>query len=114
MPAYDFDAFVQACRTPGAVHVSRDAEVAGGTVFKLRNRLKVLAFIANGGLEEPHFINTKPWENDPDPDPDPEKRVKIDAYGFFSGPLHGYIAFSFQPKRNQWVIKSFHRYTEKP
>ncbi len=77
--------------------------------FNLKTRDRVLRFIAAGGLENPCFINCKPWENNPRP----SSPIMVDAYGFYSGlQIHGYLAFFYQPATDKWIIKSFKRNEE--
>ena len=60
--------------------------------FNLNTQESVLSFIGNDGLESPHLINTKAWENNPDT----ENPIMVDAYGFYSGSMYGYLAFFYQ------------------
>lgn len=62
-----------------------------------------LDFIGNGGLSKPVHANTAAWANNPDP----SKPIQVDSHDFHSGTKHAYIAFMFQPKTGQWLIKSF-------
>lgn len=73
------------------------------TDFNLLTQAAVCAFVANGGLNTPTFINSEVWVNNPDP----AVRIDVDAYSFYSGTTFGYIAFLFQPKTSKWMIKSF-------
>lgn len=103
-PAYTFNDFVSAC-TKGekSVYVIKGAQKTAGTDFNLKPASAILAFIANDGLEQPKFINSTPWENNPDKD----TVIMTDAYDFATGSELGYIAFLFQPKTSKWIIKSF-------
>lgn len=68
--------------------------------FKLKRMVDVIAFIADGGVENPRFFNCKERENDPNVD----NPAKIDAYHFSCGSFYGYLAFF---KGDKWIIKSF-------
>ncbi|MGJ0516009.1 MAG: hypothetical protein ACR65O_09730 [Methylomicrobium sp.] len=101
--AYDIDELIKACAQKNQVAVLNNAEKCARDDFGLNTKIAVLDFIASGGLETPHYINTKLWENNPDP----ATSIMVDAYSFYSGPKQGYIAFFFNPKTNKWLIKSF-------
>jgi hypothetical protein len=64
----------------------------------------VIAFIANHGLEDLNFINSKLWENNPHKD----NPLFVDAYEFKSMFKLGYIAFMYNPVTDKWIVKSFH------
>ena len=104
-PAYTFNEFVSAC-TNGeqSVYVIRGAQETAGTDFNLKPASAIMAFIANDGLEQPKFINSTPWENNPHKE---KLEIMTDAYDFVTGKDLGYIAFLYQPKTCKWLIKSF-------
>jgi hypothetical protein len=62
--------------------------------------MQILEFISDGGLEQPQHINSKLLEKNFEDIP-----IMVDAYGFYSGFIYGYIAF-FKSKTGHWVIKS--------
>lgn len=102
--AYDFDEFIKNCsKKPSNIYILRDAVGTAKTDFNLKTQAQILEFIGNDGLENPYLLNVKQWEKNPDP----KIEIKVDAYGFYSGEKHGYIAFFFQPATEKWVIKSF-------
>lgn len=101
---YDFNEFIKNCsKKPTDTYVLKGAMATAKTDFNLRTQAQVLEFIGNNGLENPYLLNVKQWENNPDP----KTEIKVDAYGFYSGEKHGYIAFFFQPTTGKWIIKSF-------
>lgn len=103
MPYYDFSEFKKACeRTPGKVfpidNVPRDAR----DIFNLSGKTQLLEFIANDGLQDLRFVNSKPWENNRDKN----NPVMVDGYEFRTLGKLGYIAF--MQSLGNWIIKSFH------
>lgn len=100
--AYDLNDLIKACGEINQVVVLGKAEEFARTHFGLNTKQAVRYFIHNGGLEKPQYINTLPWERNPDPG-----LILIDAYSFYSGPKHGYLAFFFSSKTDRWLIKSF-------
>ena len=102
-PEYDLAVFVEACADVNMVAVRDKAQADARKYFKLNTKIALLYFIHNGGLEDPRHYNTKPWDKNPSND----SVIMIDAYGFFSGMIYGYIAFRFNANTNQWYIKSF-------
>lgn len=103
-PQYKFDEFQCACEIGSSkVQVTRGSRETAISDFNLRTDSRILEFIANGGLEKPRFINSGPWDNNPDKN----ALIMVDAYGFYSGKVYGYIAFLFQQKTDRWMIKSF-------
>jgi hypothetical protein len=102
MPAYVFADFVSGCASSKSAFVTGGAMATARTDFGLNTMADVLAFVSNGGLESPTFINVAPWENNPDP----ATPIQVDAYSFFSGLTYGYVAFLYQPKTSKWIIKS--------
>jgi len=105
MPYYDYEQFKQACESQqdnvipwGSV--KRDAK----DIFKLYTEEELLNFIANGGLEELKFVNTKEWEKNPNK----SNKIEVDAYEFKTLGIRGYIAFMFNKITQKWIIKSFH------
>lgn len=100
--AYNLNDLIKACGELNQVVVLGKAEKSARDDFGLNTKKTVLDFIYNDGLESPHYINTKPWENNPDP-----SLIVIDAYSFYSGPKQGYMAFFFSMKTKRWLIKSF-------
>ncbi len=101
--AYDLHELIKACAESNQVTVLTNAERCARDEFRLNTKKAVLDFIANEGLETPLYLNTKPWEKNPDP----TCPIMVDAYSFYSGPKHGYIAFLFSAKTQKWIIKSF-------
>ena len=101
--AYNLNDLIKSCGEINQVVVLRKAENSARDDFGLNTKKAVLYFICNDGLESPHYINTKPWENNPDQ----SCPIQVDAYSFYSGPKQGYMAFFFSPKTNKWLIKSF-------
>jgi hypothetical protein len=107
--AHDLAEFVDCCvREPKKIQVLDSAMKDAQNIFHLYTKANLLAFIANGGMEDMVLINTKPWENNPDP----ANPVYVDAYHFITGGVLGYIAF-FKNKMDIWVIKSFHQSNER-
>lgn len=107
MPYYNFEDLRIACTGPEAalrVFVSRDAESDAGRIFHLRPKTEILSFIARGALEDLKFQNTEPWRSNPT-----QSLVMVDAYGFRTGTIYGYIAFLQRPNKTdvRWLIKSF-------
>jgi len=102
-PNYELDSCMRGCATGlSNATVLKIAMDTARTDFNLNTQIQVLGFIGNGGLENPCFINSKPWENNPHP----HNGIMVDAYSFYSGSLYGYFAF-FQSTTGKWVIKSF-------
>jgi hypothetical protein len=101
--AYDIEVFIAACGDSLQVAVFDQPENDAREHFGLKNKKAIRAFIFNDGLEKLRYINTLPWEKNPDPG-----EILVDAYGFYSGPKQGYLAFFLSSKTNRWVIKSFH------
>lgn len=101
--AYALIDLINACGGINQVVVLSNAQTSARENFGLKTQKEVIDFIFNDGLECPHHINTKPWENNPDH----SCVIQVDAYSFYSGPKHGYMAFFFSPKTNKWLIKSF-------
>ncbi|EKE07799.1 MAG: hypothetical protein ACD_17C00512G0002 [uncultured bacterium] len=93
---------VDACEDPNLVSVAYDAK-KGAEYFKILTEKALLAFINTGMLEDPKYINTRPWELNPHKPPD----IMVEAFSFYSGKKYGYIAFMFIPKMQKWRIKSF-------
>ena len=103
MPSnYQFDEFIHACGEQGKVIFIANSANDARIDFGLNTKQDVLNFIANDGLEEAFYINTKIWEKNPDP----AHPVMVDAYSFYSGAKPGYLAFLLSPT-NKWIIKSF-------
>lgn len=100
--AYDLNDLIKACGEINRGVVLGKAERSARDDFGLLTKKAVLDFIYNDGLEKPQHINTKRWEQNPDTD-----LILIDAYSFYSGPKHGYLAFFHSPKTGKWLIKSF-------
>lgn len=100
--AYNLNDLIKACGEINKVVVLGKAEKSARDDFGLNTKKAVLDFIYNDGLENPHYINTKPWEQNPD-----SSLILIDAYSFYSGPKQGYMAFFFSTKTGRWLIKSF-------
>ena len=105
-PYHDFDAFLKACkvRARSRVVVLRKAQDDARNDFGLKTSGEILRFIANGGLEQLEFINSKLWENNPDP----SRPVIVDGYEFVSRMKRGYVALMFNKVTGYWTIKSFH------
>jgi hypothetical protein len=108
MSAYKLSDLVAACGRAGEVFPTRGALITARTDFNLLTERDVRGFIANGGLEQPKFINKAPWKRNPDP----SVLIEVDAYAFYSGISFGYIAFLFVQKTSKWTIKSFKKNTE--
>lgn len=108
-PAYVLTSFTAACAQETAVWVTRQALEDAAAVFNLHTKAAVLEFISNGGLEAPRHANTAPWQNNPDK----SVNIDVDSYDFYSGTVHGYIAFFQNPKTRKWTIKSF-KLNDKP
>lgn len=107
-PTFDLADFLTACATgTKAVVVLGDAEKDAEMIFGIVTRKDVLAFIANGGLKELRFLNTSPYFKE-----DGRGLKKVDAYDFYTGNIHGYISFGFNPSSSRWILKSFHRQLE--
>jgi hypothetical protein len=99
--AYDFDEFIKSCsKKPPNTYILRPAVVTAKTDFNLKTQVQVLEFIGNDGLENPYLLNVKQWENNPDP----KIEIKVDAYGFYSGEQHGYIAFFFNQLQGNGLL----------
>jgi hypothetical protein len=108
-PTYNLEDFIVCCdKNPEGIHMIGDTLKDAQNIFRLYTKSAVLEFIANDGLENIIFINTKPWEKNPDS----TVRIFVDAYEFTTGGILGYIAF-FKNKKGEWVIKSFHQSDER-
>jgi hypothetical protein len=107
-PAYSLQDFVAACADGSAVKVLKPAMQTAPS-FGLMTEPEVIAWIGNGGLEKPEHANTETWLNNPDR----TQPIWVDSYNFFSGLDYGYIAFMFQPKTKNWLIKSLKK-NDKP
>ena len=106
LPAYRLEIFLCACSEGiGKVFISKGAMETAKSDFNFTTQAGILDFIAADGLESPHFINNKIWENNLDP----SIKIMVDSYGFFVGMSYGYIAFLYQPKTSKWIIKSLKR-----
>ncbi len=103
---YDVDAFLKACkgRKSSRVVVLKKAQNDAKNDFGLKTSGEILRFIANDGLEQLEFVNSKLWENNPDP----SKPMIVDGYEFVSLMKRGYVAFMFNTITGYWTIKSFH------
>jgi hypothetical protein len=101
--AYNINYLITACGEIDQVVVLESAQKTAREDFNLQTKKAVINFISNNGLESLYYINTKHWENNPNKN----CPIMVDAYSFYSGPTHGYIAFFFNPKTNKWLIKSF-------
>jgi hypothetical protein len=99
--SYDIKDLIDACNMPVNVVVLRNALTSASIDFGLNTAKEVMEFISNDGIENPKLINTKKWENNPDEIP-----IYVDAYSFYSGKKHGYLAFMFSNKTKKWLIKS--------
>lgn len=103
MSFYVLTDFIRSCGVGTA-----EAFVLGGAVFdakrdfNLKTMDEILAFVGNGGLENPVFVNTRPW----DKNPNPAQPIMVDAYHFSAGDIYGYIAFMMGVSK-KWNIKSF-------
>ncbi|WP_131778375.1 hypothetical protein [Legionella bozemanae] len=98
------DDFIKSCVTKNTHPIILNgAEKTAKLDFNLKPKIKILKFIGNGGLERPHLINVKPWENNPNS----TSIIMVDAYGFYSGEKYGYLAFFYQPITRKWILKSF-------
>lgn len=103
-PAYNINDFIAACADPRRVAVFGQAQRDAGQHFNLPTKEAVCGFIANGGLESPRLAEGgKEWEKNPTP----HIPMKVDSYGFYSGPRYGYIAFIESQTTGKWLIKSF-------
>jgi hypothetical protein len=108
-PKYKLQDLIDACSIGSTrVYVFNKAMKTASSDFGLHTQAGLLDFIANNGLENPRFKNSKPWENNPEPN----TQIMVDAWEFFSSFTYGYIAFFLQPKTNAWIIKSFKKNTE--
>lgn len=105
--AYKLNDLILACGKNGQVMLIGKSANCARDDFGLNTKNDVLEFIANDGLETPNHINTKIWERNPKP----ENQIMVDAYSFYSGVKHGYLAFFFS-HTNKWIIKSFKLYTD--
>ncbi|MCK5355252.1 MAG: hypothetical protein KAJ63_09050 [Methyloprofundus sp.] len=101
-PAYNLIDLIHACNEQGQVVLIGNSANSARDDFGLITQKDVLEFIANNGMESPSHINTKHWERNPQP----TKPIMVDAYSFYSGSKHGYLAFFFS-HTNKWLIKSF-------
>ena len=105
MPEYVFETFRQVCDTsPSDVIPIDPVPETAERDFQLRSRRDLLAFIANNGMEQLTFVNTKDWERNPNPN----TPIPVDGYTFMSSFKKGYFAYFFNPKTKKWIIKSFH------
>jgi hypothetical protein len=105
MPKYSITDLYVACKDKqDAVMPLRQALTDADKLFGLKTQKSLLDFIANGGLEDLTFVNTKEWENNPDK----SHPIDVDAYEFRSMCKLGYIAFLFNDITDKWIIKSFH------
>jgi hypothetical protein len=96
-PCYDIEAFIEACGH-GTVHIWADA-LEGALAFNLKSKARVMAFIANNGLERLRFINCTPFRVNPE--------LNVDAYEFRTLGIKGYIAILYSGVTGKWSIKSF-------
>lgn len=103
MAEYNFNDFKEACINGHNVFVWKPALRGAQEVFNLKTEEDLLSFIGNDGLENLDFINTAPWKENPKP----EHEIFIDAYGFKTLGIHGYIAFFYNNNTKKWNIKSF-------
>lgn len=103
-PAYELSNLITNCikKTGSRPWVRGVAMHTARADFNLNTQKAVVDFIGSGGLENPQFINSILWRNNPDP-----SRIMVDAYSFFSGYKFGYIAFYYSLNEERWVIKSF-------
>ncbi|MFZ2171936.1 MAG: hypothetical protein WAW61_20130 [Methylococcaceae bacterium] len=101
--AYILNDLINACGGIKQVVVLSNAQISAREDFGLTTQKDVIDFIYNDGLESPHHINTTTWKNNPNQ----SCLIQVDAYSFYSGPKHGYMAFFFSPMTNKWLIKSF-------
>jgi len=105
MPTYDFNKFKKCCQeNKDCVMPFKKAQDDASLYFGLKTKNALLEFIANDGLEDLSFINTKPWENNSDKN----SLILVDAYEFRSMCKLGYIAFMYNEITIKWLLKSFH------
>lgn len=102
-PEYDWDQFIEACRT-GKANTWSCVLKHAALYFNLFTKPQLLSFISTGGLERLTFVNSRELDRWPDG----ELHPIVDAYTFYTGPIKGYIAF-YQTPEWKWFIKSFHR-----
>lgn len=104
--AYNFADFTDACAIgEKSVQVIKGAEQTAREHFNLKAKSEILGFIANGGLENPEYIKTKQWKNDPN-----NSGIMVDSYKFKSGSITGYTAYMYQPITKKWLLKSFKKF----
>lgn len=102
---YKVEDFIKACaKKTSTVVVLKHALQRACDIFDLCTRTDLLAFIGNGGCENPEFISTKSWDNNPDK----SVEIKVDSYEFTTNNKKGYLAFMHNNKTKKWIIKSFH------
>lgn len=110
-PKYDIKDFLKACKgdrsQPSKVALEGRVRSTADRDFSLKTREAILAFIAEGGLEELEFVNSIPYRLSAEVPP-----PFCDAYVFKSGYTVGYISFFCSVSNNKWIIKSFHRSDE--
>jgi hypothetical protein len=103
--AYEVNDLVECCKmTPEKVLILKKPLKDAKADFNLNTMKDVIAFIANHGLEELSFVNSKLWENNPNK----ESPLFVDAYEFKSMFKLGYIAFMYNSGTDTWIVKSFH------
>ncbi len=100
------DELITACRErTERFHIPDEVKEDAKKHFNLNTKEEILDFIANEGLKQTQYRNTKIWGNNPNP----RTEISVYAYNFSSGLKDGYIAFFFNPAVNTWWIKSFKR-----
>lgn len=102
MPAYELSSFIAACQVGGQVFVTRGALQTATSDFGLTKDSDVMAFIGDGGIERPTFVNSVPWVNNPKP----ENKILVDSYSFYTGTKFGYLAFCYNDNTQKWMLKS--------
>lgn len=103
-PAYDLNEFIKACGEVGKVKVLISASKTAHSLG-IYSDPEILKWIDEGAIHKPEYVNTKPWERNPDK----TVEILVDAYSFhdyFNISRYLYIAFMYQEKTGQWLIKS--------
>ena len=87
VPHYRYEDFRNACARGKAAVVLVNPVLKDATAgFNLRTTKAVLDFVANDGLENREFVNSKKWENNPDKN----NPIIVDAYEFTTISRRGY------------------------
>ncbi|CAG36774.1 hypothetical protein [Desulfotalea psychrophila] len=90
---------------PKKVAINRQVSSDASNILGLHTKEAIKAFVGDGGIETPTYINSKIWEKNPNP----ENKMTVYAYSFTSLHEQLYLAFFHNYLTGFWVLKSLHK-----